>query len=734
MMDVVVDSIVSKRDFGTIFAGRLADGSAVRVKATNAAMLGTRSVGELWSVDGDLSDTQWGPQISASRAVRALPSGKLMVAFLAGCVAGIGPARARRLWQHFEDRLPEALGTGDVAALAAVMDPDRPVLGPRLAAALVAAWKSMAGEARLVEWLAAVGVTELPLARRVHALLGADAPRALQANPYCLVPLLDWKRVDALGLRLLRESGEPDPANHPHRLVGAADAVVMDLVGSGSTATAPGDFREGLAGKLGISSSAPALNRAVELAIERQAVINSTSGLLRAPGCALMEDGIITRLRTMATEGPPDRLIRLLANFDGQGAVLTQDQAVAVRRSLYAGFSCLRGGAGTGKTFVTRTICDLWERAGGKLLLAALAGKAALRLSRSTGRLARTIFRTLRELDEREAIESQLTGEIEQSERAELEAKLRDLAQLTRDTLVILDESSMVDLPSLHGLLRRMPQGARLLLVGDERQLPPVAFGLLFHRFVEDPAVTSTLTTVHRQAATTSIPEIAAQIRRREMPRLTAYVGPHAGVMLARASGRDEIAQKVVSIWNELRDGRDVMIVTPINDGACGVSGLNRRLHDEYLRRKDLQELKGPLGDLFSPGEPVVHRRNCYKRGLFNGSMGTIRRIDRSELQLVAVFDDEEHAFNSEDLVDLSLGYALTCHRAQGSEADYVIVALPPSRLLDPSWLYTAVTRARQQVIIAGQPETLQEALQRPYADERRMVGYSWTSSANSEA
>lgn len=726
MTDVIVDSIVSKRDFGVIFAGRLADGSPVRVKATNANMLGEPSVGELWSVDGDLSDSQWGPQISARRAVRALPSGKLMVDYLAGCVAGIGPARARRLWQHFEDRLPEALDTGDAATLAAVMDPDRPLLGPRLAAALVCAWKAMANEARLVEWLAAVGVTELSLARRVHMLLGADAPRALQANPYCLVPLLDWKRVDALGLRLLNEAGDPDPANHRHRMVGAADAVVKDLVGSGSTAIAREKFRERLAGKLGVPPSSGVLDRAVELAIAQRAVIVSTSSLLRAPGCVLMEDGIIARLRTMATEGPPDRLNRLLDDLGGQRDVLTQDQAVAVRRSLYAGFSCLRGGAGTGKTFVTRTICDLWERAGGQLLLAAVAGKAALRLSRSTGRLARTIFRTLRELDEREAIETPLTGEIDQNERAEREAKLRDLAQLTPDTLVILDEASMVDLPSLHGLLRRMPQGARLLLVGDERQLPPVGFGLLFHRFVEDPAVTSTLTTVHRQAATNSIPEVASRIRRREMPDLTSYVAPHKGVMLECVAGREQIADRVVSIWNDFGRDRDVMIVTPVNDGPCGVAGLNRRLHDEYLRRKDLQELRGPLGDLFSPGEPVVHRRNCYKRGLFNGSIGTIRRIDRAERQLTAVFDGEEYVFSSEDLVDLSLGYALTCHRAQGSEADYVIVALPPSRLLDPSWLYTAVTRARQQVVIVGQPETMKEALQRPYADERRLVGLQW--------
>jgi hypothetical protein len=101
---------------------------------------------------------------------------------------------------------------------------------------------------------------------------------------------------------------------------------------------------------------------------------------------------------------------------------------------------------------------------------------------------------------------------------------------------------------------------------------------------------------------------------------------------------------------------------------------------------------------------------------------------------LTAVFDGDEHVFPAEDLVDLSLGYALTCHRAPGSEADYVIVALPPSRLLDPSWLYTAVTRARQQVIIVGLPETMQEALQRPYADERRTVGYTWRSFGSSGA
>lgn len=174
MTDLVVESIVSSREFGTIFAGRLDDGSVVRVKAAHATMFGRPTIGELWSVDGDLQDTRWGPQIAATRAVRAMPSGKLMIDYLSGCVAGIGPARAERLWKRFENRLPEALDIGDVEALAAVMDPDRPVLGPRLAAALVAAWQAMASEARLVEWLAAIGVTDLRIAQRVAVSFTID--------------------------------------------------------------------------------------------------------------------------------------------------------------------------------------------------------------------------------------------------------------------------------------------------------------------------------------------------------------------------------------------------------------------------------------------------------------------------------------------------------------------------------------------------------------------------------
>jgi exodeoxyribonuclease V alpha subunit len=732
---VLIEGIVSRQEFGLILAARVDDGphagASVRLKATHDVLLGEPGIGETWTIEGTLKRSEWGPQVDVTRGVRALPSGRMMIDFLATSVSGIGQTRAARLWDRYEDRLPETLEIGDVAAIAAVMEPDRPSLGPRLAAAAIAAWKSLAGQSRLVEWLAAAGLTDFKLARRIQALLGDDAPARLQTNPWCLVPLAPWGTVDALGVRLSKEAGATEPRLIPNRLVGAADAVIKDVIGEGSTAVEVNDFRDRLASKLGVSATDDAIRKAQGLAVAHRAVTGGPAGLLRAPGCALMEDAVVARLRLMSSEGPPDRLRAPLDALRSDPGTLHPEQRDAVLKVLSAGFACLRGGAGTGKTHVARTICQIWESDGGDLLLTAVAGKAALRLSRSTGRLARTLFRTLRELDERADLQAKLDdGSLESEDVEKTKKRLTDLAAAGPNTLVVIDEASMLDLASCHGLLRRLPAGARVLMIGDECQLPPVAFGLLFHKFVEDEDVTANLITIHRQASDSGIPAAAALVRRREMPDLQPYAGPADGVSFVHASGREAIADATAKLYGKLggRDG-DILVVTPVNEGPCGTAGLNRRLHDAHIETSGLQELRGSLGEIFSAGEPVLHRRNDYARGLFNGSMGKILRIDRSARSLVATFDGEEHIFENGDLIDLSLGYALTCHRGQGSEADRVIVALPDSRLLDPAWIYTAITRAKRQVILVGEVKTLAEALRRPWAADRRLVGLAWSSS-----
>jgi exodeoxyribonuclease V alpha subunit len=186
----------------------------------------------------------------------------------------------------------------------------------------------------------------------------------------------------------------------------------------------------------------------------------------------------------------------------------------------------------------------------------------------------------------------------------------------------------------------------------DLPTLPPVGFGLLFHQFIENLVVTSSLTAVHRQSSETGIPAAAALIRRREMPVMTAYGGRGDEVSFVHASGREAIADATTSLYADLggRNG-DILIVTPVNGGPCGTAGLNRCLHDTYVEATDLQEMRGALGEIFSAGEPVMHRRNDYKRALFNGLMGTLLRIDRTSRSLVALFDGEEHVFENGNAV-----------------------------------------------------------------------------------
>jgi exodeoxyribonuclease V alpha subunit len=203
---------------------------------------------------------------------------------------------------------------------------------------------------------------------------------------------------------------------------------------------------------------------------------------------------------------------------------------------------------------------------------------------------------------------------------------------------------------------------------------------------------------------------------------------PQDGVFLLPASSPSEISDGVIRVFQELAQD-EVMVVAPMNEGTAGVRSLNKHLHRLHLETNGGSEISNPLGEWFSVGEPIVHRRNDYQRGLFNGSLGVVKSIDPNTKSLVATFhgDDEgEHVFNSGETIDLSLAYALTCHRAQGSQAKRIVVALPPSRLLDPSWLYTAVTRAEKQVVIVGSPDTIAQALQVPWAAERRQVGFRW--------
>jgi exodeoxyribonuclease V alpha subunit len=732
MIQVSVDSIVARRGFGIIFSATvLSDahsekGAKIRVKAEFSNLLGVPAVGETWDVDGDLRDTPWGRQVQARRGSRAASKGVLIQRFLAAHVPGVGEQRAKRLWDVFGEELAGVLASPDsVGRIADVIAPERPLLGARLAAACVTGWREAESEAALVAWLDAQGIEDVSLARRIARVLGEAAVERLSANPYVLVPLLPWLKVDALGLKLIAGA---DAVRDARRNVGACDEVVKQALRRGDTALAPVDFRLGVAALL--KAGGARLDAAIEDGLRNGAVVDENG--LRAPGAALMEDYVTNRLGELSTSvtnghvhvpSLPSRLAELAADVAQPGRPPHTEQANAAMFVLQRGVSCLSGGAGTGKTYTCRVVCDAWERLGGKVLLCALAGKAALRLSRSTGRLAKTLARTLAELEERER-----RVEEADDEQSKQDARLAELAEITDRTLVLVDEASMVDLPTVYALVRRMPDGSRLVLVGDEAQLPPVGFGLVFHRLVEDARIAVRLNHVHRHAEETGIPSVAAAIRRRAAPELPRYEGPRDGVSFV-AAGTDPLDAMVerIAIDVGILSGGAV-IVTATNDGASGVRALNARLHARFVETNDSTAMKGVLGRSFAVGEPVIFGRNDYRLGLFNGLMGRVVAIHPYEASLVVEFEGEgsAHRLGFENLVDLDLAYAVTCHKCQGSSAPRVVVPLYRTRVLDPSWLYTAVTRAERQVVLVGDLSVLRGALGRPFAAETRVVGFRW--------
>lgn len=738
-MLVAVTSIISDQDFGTIFAGEIVEpghamrGSAIRVNAYANAMLGRPAMGEIWEVDGLLTETpDWGWQVKVTKTYRTTPKGKLITAFLAGHCPGIGSGRAKALWDAFGDRLGVLLSDeSNIPELAAVIAPTRTHLGPALAAICIRAWKEAQGEVATLLWLDQQGIDDIAMARRIVKLLGDGAVERLTQNPYCLVPLVPWKKVDKLGLGLLEAAGVADHRQDRRRLLGACDAAVKAHIAKGHTAGTQESLNKALAVLLRQPESSELIAKAVAVGREDTAIWPVTASWWRAPGCAQLEDEVLMHLRRIRSSTSPVALAdqaTLAALLEREHRRLVTEQRDAVLKILANPLACLQGGAGVGKTTTTEAICDLWERCGGKVLLAAVPGKAALRLSRSTRRLAMTLARLRLQLQRREVLEGKLEEADTRGKSIWISEQLEKLAAIDSTTLVIVDEASMLDLVNAVQLLRLMAEGARLLLVGDEGQLPPVSFGLIFHRLVQDDAITARLVQVHRQTTESGIPAVAAAIRRCRMPTFAPYRGFGVGVSLVECAD-PALQSAVMQIWSEVfrHDGELPLILSPTKDDKdAGVHALNKALHE--AQRGDKEELKGYFAQWYCVGDLVVYLRNDYDKGLFNGLLGKVLGVDLDTEMATVQFDgyDEPHVLGKEDLIYLQLGYALTGHKAQGDQASVVIIPLYRSQVVDPSWLYTAITRAQSMVVLVGGHEVIESALKQPRAAERRMVGFEW--------
>lgn len=734
---ITVERIISQRLGGCIFSGQLPPHGIVRVVAAADLLGAPPSPGEIWRVRGKIEDSRWGRQVRADALWRATPSGKLIGTWIINNVPGMGRARTERLMVTFGPRLVATLDAGDPEPLIPVLAPEHPNLGARLACSIIKLWNEQRISTDLHAWLDSHGVQQPHLARRLAELLGDDAIATLDANPYTLAGLLPWKQLDELGLRLLAGTVDQrfDPAKDARRLVGLVDAVMIErLTETGDTAI-PGDkLTASIGRRLGETVSKAEVQRVVDdaigLAVANRGIIpdrrDEGEPVYRAPGCWAMETMLVDRIadlvggpwRSVIPQLLPDQRKRLVeAACASEGIRLHPEQENACTALLGLPLGILTGGAGVGKTTTTRALVAAWEAAGGRVELCALSGKAARRLGQSTHRLVKTIYRLIQDLRRRQ-------------DDATIPMIDTDVSYLDDRTLLVVDEASMVDLGQFTELLvDHLPLGCHVLLIGDPAQLPPIGPGLVFPILCQLRAFVAELTVVHRQTGTSGIPAISRSIREGTVPQFRPF-DPQApeGVSLLACDQQQmarEVHRVVAALGGHGTEGHDLLVLSPTNNGApCSVHQMNRGFQAARMQAERFGEdavLPGAFGQQFVVGDPVVYTRNLYREGLCNGMLGRVVGLDLAARQLSVLFDDgETREVGADQLADLQLAYALSCHKAQGSSARTVVVPIYRSRVLDRAWVYTAITRAEQACVLVGDPEVLATAItDLPHASRR---------------
>ena len=392
------------------------------------------------------------------------------------------------------------------------------------------------------------------------------------------------------------------------------------------------------------------------------------------------------------------------------GIAYSQEQEQAIREAAMSGLLLITGGPGTGKTTILKGILSLLHQMGLKCLLAAPTGRAAKRLSEVTGEEASTIHRLL------EASIDPATGKM---------FFVRDGDNPLKADAVIVDEMSMVDVELLHALLQSVPQGKRLILVGDADQLPPVGPGFPFSDMLRSQRLpTVRLTEIFRQARQSLIVMNAHRVNQGQLPELRAV---NSDFFFMRRKSEESVRELIRDLCSKRLPQNmgippeQIQVLSPTRKGGVGTMELNRTLQ-ETLNPASPDKPERRFGEyVFRKGDRVMQIRNNYdilwKKtdgsaagcGIFNGDIGTIRELDPEAETMTIVFDDREAEYDFTQLNELEPAYAVTVHKSQGSEYRAVILSVwnGSPYLLTRSILYTAITRARELLILVGREETV---------------------------
>ena len=657
-------------------------------------------IGQLLEIEGEwVKHPKFGQQFKATTYKTVAPTEISGIEkFLAsGAINGIGPAMAKKIVAEFGEKTLEVIAKSPNELLKV------PGIGKKTAEKISTSYLEQSELTEIMVWLENHGISNT-YAGKIFAKYGSFAIDIMEKDIYRLfqdIEGIGFLTADKLAFNLGIQREDK------RRIISGIDYALMQLCNNGHCCIPEMALVDKTAKILQVNNQIifTILKERIDNGSLNTEVVGGET-LIYPPYLYYAEKKVATRLLQLQQATEPlseDNLSLFIKVWEKDNQIqLAQKQKEAIKACLHHGVLVLTGGPGTGKTTVIKGILSILKAQGLKIRLAAPTGRAAKRLSETTGQKALTIHRLLE------------ANNLAQDDNLQLGFSKDIDDQLDAD-VIILDEVSMVDIVLMHHFLNAVPDGCRIILVGDTDQLPAVGPGAVLKDIIRSQKIPAIrLDEIFRQAQTSMIIQNAHIINAGRLPDLRKQ---YSDFVFYELNDDTSITQKILDLCTKdlPHEGfdvlKDVQILSPMHRFLCGVENLNLMLQERLNPKKNQDELKYS-SQTFRVGDKVMHIRNNYQKNVFNGDIGFIQNINNEKLTVY--YFDHIVTYEKNELNELTLAYASSVHKSQGSEYKVVIIPLSTSHyiMLQRNLLYTAITRAKQKVVIIGSKKALMTAVQ----------------------
>ncbi len=676
--------------------------SNLETTVTLVGYLAGVSPGEMIKVKGTWeTHRKYGQQFKIQSFAVTLPAAVdgIRKYLASGVIKGIGPSMAARMTALFgadtleiiekkSERLLEVEGIGETKA-----------------AMIRSAWQEHHTLRTLMHFLQEMGV-QTSCCAKIYQAYGADAVDLIRQDPYMLaedIPGAGFLIADTIARKLGVEVEDPERVRAciMHMILQNADDGHTFAERENLVARCENQFQ---ISPRTIENTIDEMAAAKAIVVEALGTDRPASGIFMRD-LYLAETGLANRLKAMlslpvqAAEIDPDRIA---AEIHRRLAINLSSEQLAVLEQVFSHrIAVITGGPGTGKTTLLRSISILFETMGKRLVLAAPTGRAARRLSQVTGRKAATIHRLL-------GFNFTDGGFI------------KDCSNPLDADAVIVDEASMVDAVLMYHLIDAVPLSSFLVMVGDVSQLPAIGPGNVLSDMIDSSYIpVFYLNKIFRQDTESAIILNAHKVRQGNfhVGEQTDVIDQSSDFYFIEEHDPARVAQRIVQLCSrelpqkfEFDPILDIQVLTPMHKGAVGTINLNHMLQKTLNRQPVLVEA---LGNVYKAGDKVMHLINNYQKEVYNGDIGVVRRFDQQKAELAVDFYGRTVCYDISELDQITMAYAISVHKSQGSEYPAVIVPLVTQHyvLLQRNLLYTAMTRGKKMVILIGTPKALHIAL-----------------------